>query len=126
MQPIIIQHAAWLYLRFILSYRDVEGLLAKRGVIVSDETIRRWCGKFARTLAGRLRQCRPKPDDRWHLDEVFIRIIGVQHYLWRAVDQDGIVLGVLVRSRCNTRVQALLQETAEGLAVCAGSWSPIS
>jgi putative transposase len=80
----IISHAVWLYHTFCLSFRDVELMLAERGIEVSYETIRRWCRKFAQTFANRLRRRRPRPGDRWHLDEVFIRINGVQHYLWRA------------------------------------------
>jgi putative transposase len=99
----IISHAVWLYHTFCLSFRDVELMLAERGVAVSYETIRRWCLKFAQSFANRLRRRRPKPGDRWHLDEVFIKINGVQHYLWRAVDQDGIILDVLVQSRRNTK-----------------------
>jgi transposase-like protein len=68
----------------------VELILAERGVAVSYETVRRWCKKFAATFADRLRRRRPQPGDKWHMDEVFIRIQGVQHYLWRAVDQDGV------------------------------------
>jgi putative transposase len=99
----IISHAVWLYHTFCLSFRDVELVLAERGVEVSYETVRRWCRKFAQTLANRLRRRRPKPGDRWHLDEVFIKINGVQHDLWRAVDQDGIVLDVLAQSRRTTK-----------------------
>ncbi len=84
--PLIIQHATWLYLRFTLSYRDVEELLAERGIEVSNETIRRWVLKFGRLYAKRLRRCRSKPDDRWHLDEMFVTIRGKRMYLWRAVD----------------------------------------
>jgi len=97
--PEIIAHAVWLYFRFALSYRDVEELLAERGVIVTYETVRQWCRKFGQTYANALRRRRPRPGDKWHLDEVFIRISGVQHYLWRAVDQDGNVLDILVQSR---------------------------
>jgi putative transposase len=99
----IISHAVWLYYTFCLSFRDVELMLAERGVTLSYETVRRWCRKFAQTFANRLRRRRPKPGGRWHLDEVFIKISGVQHYLWRAVDQDGIVLDLLVQSRRNTK-----------------------
>ena len=99
----IISHAVWLYHTFCLSFQDVELMLAERGVVVSYETIRHWCRKFAQTFANRLRRRRPKPGDRWHMDEVFIRINGIQHYLWRAVDQDGVVLDVLVQSRRNTK-----------------------
>src|SRR5436305_4684785 len=97
--PEVIGHAVWLYFRFALSYRDVEELLAERGVILTDETIRRWCRKFGQTYANTLRKRRPRPGDTWHLDEVFVQINGVQHYLWRAVDQDGNVLDILVQSR---------------------------
>ena len=91
----IISYAVWLYHVFSLSLRDVELILAERGVVVSYETVRRWCQKFAASFADR----RPRPGDRWHMDEVFIRIRGVQHYLWRAVDQDGVVLDILVQAR---------------------------
>jgi putative transposase len=82
-----------------LSLRDVELLLAERGTVVSHETVRRWCEKFGQTFAYRLRRRRPRPGDKWHRDEVFIRIQGVRHYLWRAVDQDGVVLDILVQPR---------------------------
>src|SRR5258708_3652432 len=95
----IIMCAVWLYHVFSLSLRDVELLLAERGIVVSYETVRRWCEKFGQTFADRLRRRRPRPGDKWHLDEVFIRIHGVQHYRWRAVDQDGVVLDILVQSR---------------------------
>ncbi len=97
--PEIIGHAVWLYFRFALSYRDVEELLAERGVILTYETIRQWCRKFGQEYANALRRSRPRPGDKWHLDEVFVQINGVQHYLWRAVDQDGHVLDILVQSR---------------------------
>ena len=95
----IISQAVWLYYTFSLSFRDVELLLAERGIIVSYETVRRWCEKFGESFANRLRRRRPRQGDKWHLDEVFIRIQGVQHYLWRAVDQNGVVLDVLVQKR---------------------------
>jgi putative transposase len=95
----IISHAVWLYHVFSLSLRDVELLLAERGVVVSYETVRRWCQKFAASFADRVRRRRPRPGDKWHMDEVFIRIQGVQHYLWRAVDQNGVVLDILVQAR---------------------------
>ncbi len=101
--PEIIAHAVWLYFRFALSYRDVEELLAERGVLVTYETIRRWSRTFGQTYANKLRRRRPRPGDKWHLDEVFVSINGVQHYLWRAVDQDGTVLDILVQSRRNTQ-----------------------
>ena len=97
--PLIIQHATWLYLRFTLSYRDVEELLAERGIDVSNETIRRWVLKFGRLYAQRLRRSRPKPDDRWHLDEMFVTIRGKRMYLWRAVDSEGEVLDFLIQSK---------------------------
>ena len=84
---------------FSLSLRDVELLLAERGVVVSYETVRRWCKKFGASFADRLRRRRPPPGDKWHMDEVFIWIQGVQHYLWRAVDQNGVVLDILVQAR---------------------------
>lgn len=94
----IISHAVWLYHVFSLSLRDVELILAERGVAVSYETVRRWCTKFAASFADRLRRRRPRPGDKWHMDEVFICIQGVQYYLWRTVDQDGVVLDILVQA----------------------------
>ena len=88
----IIQHAIWLYLRFTLSYRDVEELLAERGLDVSYETVRRWVLKFGPLIARKLRQGRPRPSARWHLDEMVVRIAGKRMYLWRAVDHEGEVL----------------------------------
>ena len=99
--PLIIQHAIWLYTRFTLSYRDVEELLAERGIEVSNETIRRWVLKFGRLYAQRLRRCRPRPSDRWHLDEMFVSIRGKRMYLWRAVDSEGEVLDFLIQSKRN-------------------------
>ncbi|MGP3690747.1 IS6 family transposase [Streptomyces sp. IBSNAI002] len=95
----IISHCVWLYFRFPLSFREVEEMMLERGVTVSHETIRRWCLKFGQTYANALRRRRPQPGDKWHLDEVFIKIRGVRKYLWRAVDADGNVLDILVRSR---------------------------
>lgn len=97
--PAVIQQAVWLYFRFALSYRDVEDLLAQRGIDASYETVRRWVLKFGRVYAGRIRRVRPRPSDRWHLDEVFVRIGGRIHYLWRAVDDEGEVLDVIVQPR---------------------------
>jgi len=97
--PAIIQRAVWLYLRFTLSYRDVEDLLAERSLDVSYETVRRWVLKFGPQIARRLRQLRPKPSPRWHLDEMVVRIAGKQLYLWRAVDDEGEVLEILVQRR---------------------------
>src|SRR5690242_13239996 len=101
--PEIIQHAIWLYLRFTLSYRDVEELLAERGLDVSFETVRRWVLKFGPAIARRLRKRRPRPSDRWHLDEMVVRITGEQMFLWRAVDDEGEVLDMLVQRRRDTR-----------------------
>jgi putative transposase len=101
--PEIIQHAIWLYLRFTLSYRDVEELLAERGLDVSYETVRRWVLKFGPAIARRLRQRRPRPSDRWHLDEMVVRIGGERMYLWRAVDDEGEVLDMLVQRRRDSR-----------------------
>ena len=99
----IIQHAVWLYFRFPLSYRDVEDLLAERGIDVSYETVRRWALNFGQAYARRLRTTRPRPDARWHLDEVFVSIAGKRMYLWRAVDSEGEVLDILVQSRRNKK-----------------------
>jgi putative transposase len=95
----IISHCVWLYFRFALSFRDVEEMLAMRGVALSYETVREWCLKFGQTYAKSLRHKSPCPGDRWHLDEVFLKINGRLNYLWRAVDQDGDVLDILVQSR---------------------------
>ncbi len=95
----VIAHAVWPYFRFALSYRDVEELLAARGVIVTYETVRKWCLRFGQTYANTLRRRRPRAGDKWYLNEVFIQINGATHYLWRAVDQDGSVLDILVQSR---------------------------
>ena len=101
--PQIISHAVWLYHRFSLSFRDVEDLLAQRGVEVSYETIRRWCLKFGPGYAAKAKRRQARLGDTWHLDEVFIRIGGRQQYLWRAVDQDGDVIDILVQPRRDQR-----------------------
>ena len=101
--PEIIQHAIWLYVRFALSYRDVEELLAERGLDMYYETVRRWVLKFGPAIARRLRQRRPRPSDRWHLDEMVVRIAGERMYLWRAVDHEGEVLDMLVQRRRDSR-----------------------
>jgi len=95
----VIEHAVWLYHCFSLSLRDVELILAAPGVVVSYESIREWGLRFGRLFANALKRRRPKPGDKWHLDEVFLRIQGSTHYLWRAVDQHGHVLDILVQSR---------------------------
>jgi transposase-like protein len=84
--PEIIAHAVWLYFRFHLSFRDVEDLLAERGILVSHEGIRQWCTKFGAAFARGLRRRRARPGDKWHLDEVLLKICGKRHWLWRAVD----------------------------------------
>src|ERR687895_247851 len=99
----IISHAVWLYFRFCLSFRDVEELLFERGVTVTYEAIRKWCRKFGQSYANQLRRRRPRPGDKWHLDEMCLTIKGEHHYLWRAVDQDGTVLDILVQRRRDKR-----------------------
>src|SRR6266496_5019246 len=101
--PTVIQHAVWLYLRFTLSYRDVEELLAQRGLDLSYESVRSWVLKFGPMIARRLRQRRPRPSNRWHLDEMVVRIAGKRMYLWRAVDHEGEVLDMLVQRRRDKR-----------------------
>ena len=117
--PEIIRHAVWLYALFTLSYRDVEDLLAERGLDVSDETVRRWVLKFGPLFARELRGQRPRPTSTWHLDEMAVVIAGRQFWLWRAVDDEGEVLDLLVQRRCD-------KATARGVAkfaavVAAGS-----
>ena len=101
----IISHCVWLYFRFPLSFRDIEEMLAMRGISLSYETVREWCRKFGQPYANGLRRRSPRPGDRWHLDEVFLKINGQLHYLWRAVDQDGDILDILVQSRRDKRPQ---------------------
>jgi putative transposase len=101
--PTIIQHVIWLYLRFSLSYRDVEDLLPERGLEISYETVRRWVLKFGPLIARKLRQGRPRPSERWHLDEMVVRIAGKRMYLWRAVDHEGEILDMLVQGRRDTQ-----------------------
>jgi transposase-like protein len=97
--PEIIRHAIWLYLRFTLSYRDVEELLAERGLDVSYETVRRWVLKFGPAIARKLRRLRPRPTHTWHLDEMVVSIQGRRMYLWRAVDSEGEILDILLQPR---------------------------
>ena len=99
--PTIISHAVWLYHRFCLSFRDVEDLLAERGIVVSYESIRQWCNRFGPEYARKLKKRQGRLGDTWHLDEVFIKINGELHYLWRAVDQDGDTIDILVQKRRN-------------------------
>lgn len=110
----VIQRAVWMYLRFTLSYRDVEDLLAERGVEVSYKTIRRWVTTFGPVIARRLRARRPPPHRRWHLDEIFVRIGGTLMYLWRAVDAEGEVLEVLVQAKRDKAVaRRLMRKTSQ-------------
>jgi putative transposase len=97
----VIHHAIWLYHLFSLSLRDIELILAERSVVVSCESIRRWCLRFGADLAGRLRKRRPRPGDTWHRDEVYLKINGELFYLWRAVDQREVVLDIFVQERRN-------------------------
>jgi len=99
----IISHCVWLYHRFPLSLREVQEMMLQRGTVVSHETIRQWCRTFGQTYANALRRRRARPGDQWHLDEVFITIGRKTHYLWRAVDQHGTVLDILVTSRRDAR-----------------------
>jgi len=98
----IILHAVWLYLRFTLSYRDVEELLAERGIETSYETVRRWVVKFGPAFARNLRWLRPRPTGTWHLDKMAVRIGGKRMWLWRAVDSEGEVLDLLVQPKRDT------------------------
>jgi putative transposase len=116
--PEISSHTVWLYFRFSLSFRDIEELLAQRGIVVSYETVRQWCLKFGQTYANELRRRRPRCGDTWHLDEVFLKINGKTHYLWRAVDQDGNVLDMRVAELPQqARSQAIFPQTAQGTSI---------
>ena len=99
----IISHAVWLYFRFPLSLRMVDELLAARGIVVSYETVRQWALKFGQAFANQICRRLPAAGDKWHMDEVVITISGVKHWLWRAVDQTGTVLDILVQSRRDTK-----------------------
>jgi putative transposase len=112
----IISHCVWLYFRFCLSYRDVEELMAERGILLTYEAVRYWCRKFGQTYANQLRRRRPRPGDKWHLDEVFLRINGECHYLWRAVDQEGNILDILVqRHRDKAAAKTFFRKLLKGL-----------
>ena len=102
----IISHATWLYHRFCLSFREVEELFADRGITVTYETIRRWCQKFGPAYAHKLKKRQGRLGDVWHIDEVFVTIQGQRQYLWRAVDQDGDTIDILVQRRRNQRAAA--------------------
>ena len=99
----VVSYAVWLYFRFPLSLRMVEEMLAARGIAVSHETVRQWALKFGQSFAKQIRRRLPAPGDKWHLDEVVISIAGQKHWLWRAVDQHGAVLDILVQSRRNAK-----------------------
>jgi putative transposase len=103
----IISQCVWLYFNFALSLRDVELMMAFRGVLLTYETVRNWCDKFGPSYAAQLKRKRPKLGDKWHLDEVFLKINGVQHYLWRAVDQSGVVIDILVQPKRDRRAALL-------------------
>ena len=114
----IINHCVWLYYRFDMSFRSVEELLFERGVVLSYETVRRWCLKFGSAYAKRLKRRRAQPGDKWHLDEVFLNIGGERRYLWRAVDQHGHTLDILVTSKRDKRaakrfLRKLLRDNAK-------------
>jgi putative transposase len=112
----IIAHAVWLYFRFNLSFRDVQDLLAERSIIVSHEAIRQWCAKFGAVFASGLRRRRARAGDKWHLDEVLLKINGRRHWLWRAVDQNGVVLDILVQSRRDQQAaERFLQQVVDGV-----------
>ena len=114
----IISHAVWLYFRFALSHRDIEELLAERGVQVSYEAIRLWCQRFGPLFAGTLRRRRSRSADKWHLDEVQLKIKGRKHWLWRAVDCNGLVLDILVQERRDQEAaERFLRRVLEGEGV---------
>src|SRR5919112_103084 len=119
----IIRHAIWLYLRFTLSYRDVEELLAERGIGVTYESIRRWVLTFGPTIARRLRARRPRPHGRWHLDEMAVRIGGKLMYLWRAVDAEGEVLDVLLQAKRDAKAAGkLMRKLLKKQAMAPDEW----
>jgi putative transposase len=95
----VVEQCVWLYFRFALSYRNVEEMMAKRGVQLTYESVREWCHKFGPLYAAQLQKKRARIGSKWHLDEVFIKMNGVQHYLWRAVDQNGATIDILVQPR---------------------------
>jgi putative transposase len=119
----IIQRAVWMYLRFTLSFRDVEELLAERGIVVTYESIRRWVLTFGPMIARRLRARRPKPHGRWHLDEMCVRVGGKQMYLWRAVDAEGEVLDVLLQPKRDRRAaQKLMRKLLKKQGMVPDEW----
>jgi transposase-like protein len=121
--PDIIQRAVWMYLRFTLSFRDVEELLAKRGIEVTFESIRRWVLTFGPVIARRLRARRPKPHGRWHLDKMCVRIGGKLMYLWRAVDAEGEVLDVLLQAKRDTKAaRKLMRKLLKQQGMAPDDW----
>src|SRR3954462_2044596 len=130
--PELISYTVWLYFRFPLSLRMVEEMLAFRGIEVSHETIRQWGLKFGQEFANIIRRRLPRPGDKWHLDEVMLKIAGKTHYLWRAVDQHGVVLDVLVQSRRDKKAAKRLlrkllkrQCRAPRVMITERSWSEL-
>ena len=111
--PEVISYAVWLYFRFPLSLRMVEEMLAARGICVTYETVRQWAKKFGQAFSDQIRQRAPARGDKWHMDEVVVSIGGEQHWLWRAVDQDGFVLDVVVQRRRDMRRATAYEETPE-------------
>jgi transposase-like protein len=106
----IIRHSIWLYARFTLSFRDVEEMLAERGLDVSYETIRRWFLTFGPAIAANLRRTRPRPSDHWHLDEMAVVIQRKCYWLWRAVDNEGEVLDFIVQRKRDAKAAKKLMK----------------
>src|SRR5918995_4900290 len=121
--PDIIQRAVWMYLRFTLSFGDIEELLAERGIVVTYESIRRWVLTFGPAIARRLRARRPRPHGRWHLDEMVVRVGGKQMYLWRAVDAEGEILDVLVQPKRDTKAaRKLMRKLLKRQGMAPDEW----
>src|ERR687894_916417 len=119
----IIQRAVWMYLRFTLSFRDVEEFLAERGIVVTYESIRRWVLTFGPAIARGLRARRPRPHGRWHMDEMFIRVGGKQMYLWRAVDAEGEVLDVLLQAKRDSKAaRKLMRKLLKKQGMAPDEW----
>jgi len=118
----IIAHCVRLYRRFPLSFREVEAMMLARGVVVSYETIRAWCAKFGQAYANQLRRRRPRPGDKGHLDEVFVEINGAHRYLWRAVDQHGSVLDVLVHAEMRKQPESSSANCSRDRGMCRVCW----
>lgn len=101
--PEIISHCVWLYNSFSLSFRDIEKMMLYRGIEVTYETIRDWNNKFAQQMANEIRRHRPQPSRKWHLDEVRVEIKAEVYWLWRAVDEHGQILDILMQKRRDTK-----------------------